>query len=49
MLVIEAKDNLVRTFPNRVAVVIGASRGSAVVHSILNRRSCRQDGEYCVG
>jgi len=32
-----------------VAVVIEPSRGSAVVDSIFLRRSCRQDGEYCVG
>jgi hypothetical protein len=34
MLVIAPKDNLVTTFPRRVAVVIEPSRGGAVVHSI---------------
>jgi hypothetical protein len=48
MLAIAPKDNLVRTFPSRVAVVIEPSRGSAMVDSIFLRRSCWQDGEYCV-
>jgi hypothetical protein len=40
-----AKDTLISAFPSRVAVVIVASRGSAVVESIVIRRSCRHDGE----
>jgi hypothetical protein len=34
MLVIAPKDNLVTTFPSRVAVVIEPSRGGALVDSI---------------
>jgi hypothetical protein len=49
MLVIAPKDNLVTTFPSRVAVVIEPSRGGAVVNSILIGRSCQEDTEYCVG
>jgi tRNA(fMet)-specific endonuclease VapC len=36
-------------FPSRVAVVIEPSRSGAVVDPVFLRRSCRQDGDYCVG
>jgi hypothetical protein len=49
VLAIALKDNLARTFPSRVAVVIEPSRGGAVADSIFIRRYCPKGAEYCVG
>jgi hypothetical protein len=43
MLVAAPKDNLVRTFPNRVTVVIETLPWGAMVDSFFIRRSYRQD------
>src|SRR5215469_18935011 len=49
MLAIAPKDNLVRTSPSRVTVVIEPSRGGAVEDFILIQGPCRQEPEYCAG
>jgi hypothetical protein len=49
MLVIAPKDNLVTTFPSRVAVVIEPSRGGAVVNSSLIGRSSRRTQNIASG
>jgi len=49
MLVIAPKDNLVRTSPSRVTVVIEPSRGGAVVDFIFIRGSCRQEKNIAPG
>jgi hypothetical protein len=49
MLAIAPKDNLVRTSPSRVTVVIEPSRGGAVVDFIFIQGPCRQEQEYCAG
>jgi hypothetical protein len=43
MLAVAPKDNLARTFPSRVAVVIDPSRGSAMVQSIFDELADRAE------